>query len=157
MGPRMNIAELAPEAYKHLLGLEKFLASSSLPATIRELVKLRVSQINGCAFCVDMHAHDLKAAGETDERLFSVVTWREAPFFTEPERAALALAEEATRLGPEGVSDRAWNEAKDYFDEPTLAALVVAIATINAWNRLAVTSRAPAGALRKGQVAVPVG
>jgi AhpD family alkylhydroperoxidase len=150
MDQRMNIAELAPEAYKHMYALEQYLATSTLPATIRELVKLRVSQINGCAFCVDMHAHDLRKAGETDERLFSVVTWREAPFYSKQERAALALAEEATRLGHEGVSDAVWEEAKREFDEQTLAALVVAIATINAWNRYGVTLRLTPGALRKG-------
>jgi len=117
MTQRMNIAKWAPEAYQHMSALEGFLAKSTLPATIRELVKLRVSQLNGCAFCVDMHSHDLRAMGETDERLFSVVTWREAPFFTEEERAALALAEEATRLGPEGVSDDVWELASKRFDE----------------------------------------
>ncbi|MBP2479260.1 AhpD family alkylhydroperoxidase [Crossiella equi] len=145
----MNIQELAPEAYKAMYGLEKFLHSSTLPKTILELVKLRVSQVNGCAFCVDMHAHDLKKDGETDERLFSVVTWREAPFFTDAERAALNLAEEATELGKHGVSDEAWAEARKHFDEQTLAALVVAIATINAWNRYGVTLRLTPGALRK--------
>jgi AhpD family alkylhydroperoxidase len=150
----MDIAKLAPEAYRHMVGLERFLAGSTLPAGIKELVKLRASQINGCAFCVDMHSHDLKAAGETDERLFSVVTWREAPFFTEAERAALALTEEATRLGPHGVSDEVWERAKAQFDEPTLAALVVAIATINAWNRFGVTARLVAGSHRRGAAVV---
>jgi AhpD family alkylhydroperoxidase len=148
----MDIAKLAPEAYRHMIGLERFLASSPLPAGIKELVKLRASQINGCAYCVDMHSHDLRDAGETDERLFSVVTWREAPFFTDAERAALALTEEATRLGPEGVSDEVWQQARAQFDEPTLAALVVAIATINAWNRFGVTLRMVAGSHRKAAV-----
>lgn len=145
----MNIAQVLPEAYQLMYGLEKFLHGSTLPKTILELVKLRVSQINGCAFCVDMHAHDLRDMGETDERLFSLVTWWEAPFFTEQERAALQLAEEATRLGRDGVSDEAWGAAQKHFDDKTLATLVVAIATINAWNRFAVTTRATPGALRK--------
>lgn len=149
MEPRMNVAALMPEAYKHMLALERVLERSTLPAVVRELVKLRVSQINGCGFCVDMHSHDLKAMGESDERIFAVVAWREAPFFTKPERAALALAEEATRLGPEGVSDAAWERARAQFDEPTLAALVVAIATINAWNRYGVTLRLVAGSHRQ--------
>ena len=148
MAQRMKIEELAPEAYKHMLALERFVANSTLPATVRELVKLRVSQINGCAFCVDMHAHDLRAMGESDERLFSLVTWREAPFFSEEERAALALAEEATRLGQEGVTDAVWAEAEARFDEETLAVLVVAIATINAWNRYGVTVRITPGSYR---------
>lgn len=93
MKERINVAQLAPEAYRAMLGLEKFLAGSGLPHITKELVKLRVSQINGCAFCVDMHSHDLKQAGESDERLFAVAVWRETPFFTDAERAALALAE----------------------------------------------------------------
>jgi AhpD family alkylhydroperoxidase len=148
MTQRMKLAELAPDAYKHMLGLERFVTNSTLPATVRELVKLRVSQINACAFCVDMHAHDLRAMGESDQRLFSLVAWRDAPFFTEQERAALALAEEATRLGHEGVSDPVWAEAEARFDEETLAALVVAIATINAWNRYGVTVRTTPGSYR---------
>ncbi|HEU5472325.1 MAG TPA: carboxymuconolactone decarboxylase family protein [Actinophytocola sp.] len=150
--PRMKIAELAPEAYRHMLGLERFLSNSSLPFGIKELVKLRASQLNGCAYCVDMHSHDLKVAGESDERLYSVVAWREAPFFTAAERAALALTEEATRLGPDGVSEPVWAEAQRHFDEPTLAALVVAIATINAWNRFGVTLRMVAGSHRTAAV-----
>jgi AhpD family alkylhydroperoxidase len=138
-----------------MYGLETFLAGSTLPKTIKELVKLRVSQLNGCAFCVDMHAHDLRADGETDERLFSLVTWREAPFYTDQERAALGLAEEATVIGRDGVSDEAWAEAQKHFDDETLAALVVAIATINAWNRLGVTLRMEPGLLRKGKVTPP--
>jgi AhpD family alkylhydroperoxidase len=152
---RLDLSGLAPAAYKHMYALETFLAGSTLPRTIKELVKLRVSQLNGCAFCVDMHAHDLRADGETDERLFSLVTWREAPFYTEPERAALNLAEEATIIGRDGVSDEAWAEAQKHFDDETLAALVVAIATINAWNRFGVILRTEPGALRKGTVKRP--
>ncbi|WP_308282479.1 carboxymuconolactone decarboxylase family protein [Pseudonocardia nigra] len=149
MTARMDIAHTAPEAYAAMLGLEKYLHSSGLPKNTLELVKLRASQINGCGFCVEMHSHDLKADGETDERLFAVVAWREAPFFTPAERAALALTEEATRLGPEGVSDEVWKDATSHYDEPTLAALVTAIATINAWNRFGVTLRLVPGSHRR--------
>ncbi|GIH97282.1 carboxymuconolactone decarboxylase family protein [Planobispora siamensis] len=150
MKPRMNIAELAPEAYKAMQGLERFLRTSSLPHSTLELVKLRASQINGCGFCVDMHSHDMKKAGESDERIFAVAAWREAPYFTGAERAALALAEEATRLADRGgaVPDAVWEEAARHHDEETLAALVVAIATINAWNRIGVTTRLVAGSHR---------
>jgi len=150
MKQRMNVSELAPEAYRAMLGLERYLAGSGLPHATRELVKIRVSQINGCAFCVDMHTHDAKAAGESDERLFSVVTWREAPFFSDAERAALALAEEATLLGDRGekVPDAVWEEAAKHYEPEVLAALVVTISTINAWNRIAVTTRMTPGALR---------
>ncbi|MFD8529755.1 carboxymuconolactone decarboxylase family protein [Streptosporangium canum] len=150
MKARMNIAELAPEGYQAMLGLEKYLAGSGLPHATLELVKLRASQINGCGFCVDMHSHDAKKAGESDERLFSVAAWREAPYYTDAERAALALAEEATRLSDRGetVPDHVWDEAARHYTPETLAALVVAIAAINAWNRIAVTTRAVAGSLR---------
>ncbi|GAT67946.1 carboxymuconolactone decarboxylase family protein [Planomonospora sp. ID91781] len=152
MKARMNVGELAPEAYKAMLGLEGFLRTSTLPHATLELVKLRASQINGCGFCVDMHAHEAKKAGESDERLFSVAAWREAPYFTDAERAALALAEEATRLADRGeaVPDAVWEEAARHHDEKTLAALVVAIATINAWNRICVTTRQIAGSYRQG-------
>ncbi|MER5649856.1 carboxymuconolactone decarboxylase family protein [Streptosporangium sp. NPDC002524] len=150
MKERMNIGELAPEAYRAMLRLEKYLAESGLPHATRELVKLRVSQINGCGFCVDMHSHDAKAAGESDERLFAVAAWRETPFFTDAERAALALAEEATRLSDRGetVPDAVWDEAAGHYEPEVLAALVVTISTINAWNRLAVTTRMVPGTLR---------
>ncbi|MEV7010337.1 carboxymuconolactone decarboxylase family protein [Streptosporangium sp. NPDC051022] len=150
MKERLNVIELAPEAYKAMQGLERFLRHSALPHATLELVKLRASQINGCGFCVDMHSHDAKKAGETDERLFSVAAWREAPYYTDAERAALALAEEATRLSDraEAVPDHVWDEAAKHYDQETLAALVVAIATINAWNRIAVTTRLVAGSMR---------
>ncbi|MEU4405605.1 carboxymuconolactone decarboxylase family protein [Streptosporangium sp. NPDC023963] len=150
MKERMNVSELAPEAYRAMLRLEKYLAGSGLPHATKELVKLRVSQINGCGFCVDMHSHDAKAAGESDERLFAVAAWRETPFFSDAERAALALAEEATRLSDRGetVPDEVWDEAARHYEPEVLAALVVTISTINAWNRIAVTTRMVAGTLR---------
>ncbi|GGS28021.1 MULTISPECIES: carboxymuconolactone decarboxylase family protein [Actinokineospora] len=151
MQQRIDVAAHAPEAYRAMLGLEKFMAGSSLPKSTYELVKVRASQINGCAYCVDMHCHDAKAAGETDERLYAVAVWRETPFFTPAERAALAFAEAATRLPDHGhgVPDEVWAEAAEHYDEPTLAALIVAVATINAWNRIAVSSRAIPGSHRK--------
>ncbi|WP_055481421.1 carboxymuconolactone decarboxylase family protein [Sphaerimonospora mesophila] len=147
---RIDVSRLAPEAYRAMHALERFQRESGVPHPTLELIKIRVSQINGCAFCVDMHNHDAKKAGETDERLWSVATWREAPFYTEAERAALALAEEATRLSdrPDAVPDDVWAEAAKHYDDETLAALVVAIATINAWNRIAVTTRVVPGSLR---------
>lgn len=147
---RIDVSRLAPEAYRAMRALETFQRESGIPQSTLELIKIRVSQINGCAFCVDMHSHDAKKAGETDERLWSVATWREAPFFTEDERAALALAEEATRLSdrPDAVPDEVWAKAAEHYDEKALAALVVAIATINAWNRIGVATRMVPGSLR---------
>jgi AhpD family alkylhydroperoxidase len=143
MTARMNLAELEPAAYEAMVGLERYLARSALPKSLLELVKLRASQINGCAFCVDMHSADAKARGESDERLHAVAVWQDAPFFTERERAALALTEAATRLseGGDRVPDEVWQRAAKHFDEHELAQLVMAIATINAWNRIGVATR----------------
>jgi AhpD family alkylhydroperoxidase len=144
MPARINIAKMEPAGYEAMLGLEKYLSQSPIPKPLLDLLRLRASQINGCAYCVDMHSTDAKAGGESDERLFAVAVWQEAPFFTEQERAALALTEAATRLseGGDRVSDEVWQQATKHFDEHTLAALILAIATINAWNRIAVTARA---------------
>ncbi|MER7545556.1 carboxymuconolactone decarboxylase family protein [Spirillospora sp. NPDC127506] len=146
MQARMNVVKPAADGYKAMLALESYINGSGVPQSTLELVRLRVSQINGCAFCVNMHAGDAKKAGETDERLWSVAAWREAPFYTDEERAALALAEAATRIAddPAGVPDDVWNDAAGHYDEKTLAGLVMAIAAINAWNRINVTVRNPA-------------
>ena len=144
---RMNHPVMVvPEAMKALQALGE-LTKSGLPEKLLELVHLRASQINGCSACVDMHPKLAKKAGETDERLFAVAAWRETPYFTESERAALALTEALTRLSDraEGVSDAVWGEADKQFDEQELAALILAIANINVWNRLNVAVRQPAG------------
>lgn len=145
-----NVNEIATDGYKAMLRLEGFVARSGVPDRTLELVRLRVSQINGCGYCVDMHNFEAKKAGETDERLWSVAAWREAPYFTDEERAALALAEAATRLSDNaaGVPDDVWDEAADHYDEESLAALVMAIAAINAWNRINVSTRQIAGSYR---------
>lgn len=145
MQARMNLPQAAAGGYQAMMGLEKFLHGSALPPTILELVKIRASQINGCGYCLHMHTSDAKKAGETDERLFAIGAWRESPLFTDEERAALALTESATRIADSaGVPDDVWDEAADNFDEATLGALIMAISTINAWNRMNVTIRNPA-------------
>jgi AhpD family alkylhydroperoxidase len=146
MQARMSILKPAADGYKAMLALESYINGSPVPQSTLELVRLRVSQINGCAYCVNMHARDAKKAGETDERLWSVAAWRESPVYTDEERAALALAEAATRISdnPGGVPDEVWDEAADHYDEESLAALVMTIAAINAWNRINVTVRNPA-------------
>ncbi|MEU8250028.1 carboxymuconolactone decarboxylase family protein, partial [Nonomuraea sp. NPDC048916] len=142
MSQRINVAELAPEAYQSFLAVEGFLLRSGVPHSTIHLVKLRASQINGCGFCVDMHSRDLKKSDESDERIWSVAAWREAPYYTPAERAALALTEEATRLADrEAVPDEVWRQAAEHYDETQLATLVVAIAMINAWNRIGVATR----------------
>lgn len=137
---RINALEVAPEAYHAVLGLEKYV-QANVDHTVLELVKLRASMLNGCAFCVDMHSRDALGAGESTRRLFAVAAWREAPFFDERERTALALTDAVTRLGEHGVPDDVWDAAAKVWSEKELADLVMAIATINVWNRLAVTTR----------------
>ncbi len=146
--PRMtNPVMVVPDALQALLALGQSAKKAGVPSQTLFLVHLRVSQINGCSFCVDMHSRELKQAGETDERVFAVSAWREAPYFTETERAALALAEAATRLSDRAdpVPDEVFEEAARHYDEQALAALIIEIALINAWNRLNVTTRQPAG------------
>jgi len=142
-----NPVMIVPDVLQPLLDLAKATKEVGLPPKTADLVHLRAAQINGCSYCVDMHARDLKKAGETDERLFAVAAWRDAPYFTEAERAALALTEAATRLNdrPEPVPDTVWEEAARHYDEPTLAALIIEIALINFWNRLTVTIGQVAG------------
>ncbi|EFC82042.1 carboxymuconolactone decarboxylase family protein [Parafrankia sp. EUN1f] len=139
---RLDMASVVPEAYKAVMHLEKHVRSA-VDGTVLELVKLRASILNGCAFCVDMHSRDALAAGESSRRLFSVAAWHESPFFTERERAALALTDAVTRLGPDGVPDDVWNTVTKVWTEQEAANLIVAIATINVWNRFAVTTRTP--------------
>ena len=142
-----NPAVILPDAMKALLALKASTEKSGVPAKTIALVELRASQINGCGACLDVHARDAKRKGETDNRLFALAAWREAPYFNEAERAALALTEAVTRIsnGPEVVSDEIWSEAARQYDEPALAALILAIANINVWNRLNVAVKQPIG------------
>ena len=149
MQARMNHpVTVLPDAMKALLALSKAAHSDTIPETTHELIHLRVSQINGCSQCVDMHSRALKDAGEKDERIWGVGAWRESPYFTDAERAALALAESLTRIAdrPDAVSDAVWDDAADHYDEKELAALLVTIGAINVWNRLNAAIRQPAGA-----------
>jgi AhpD family alkylhydroperoxidase len=146
--PRLhNVAMTAPGVIQALQAFTAAVDDFGLPQTTVDLVHLRASQINGCSVCTDLHSREAKNHGEADERLFTLAAWREAPYFTEAERAALALTEAATRINdrPDGVPDDVWNEAARHYDERALTALVVQIAGINAWNRLNVTTRQLAG------------
>jgi AhpD family alkylhydroperoxidase len=142
-----NPAMIIPEAMQALHALGTATEKSGVPPTTIGLVQLRASQINSCSVCVDMHARDLKKLGETDERLFAVSAWRDAPYFTDAERAALALTEAVTRVSDreDPVPDKIWQEAARHYEEPALAALIISIALINVWNRLNVTTRQVAG------------
>jgi AhpD family alkylhydroperoxidase len=138
-----NPALTLPGAMQAIQKLSESSKHAGVPETTLMLITLRASQINGCAVCVDMHTRELKGAGEPDERIFTVSAWRETPYFTDAERAALALAEAATRIAdrPDPVPDEVWDEAARYYEEPQLAALVISIAAINAWNRINATTR----------------
>ncbi len=155
MDARLNLFgnQVAGMFLKHLVAAGKALDKSTLPAATRELVNLRASQINGCGFCTDMHTKDAAKAGETAVRLNLVAAWREATVFTDAERAALELAEQGSRLADaaEGVTDEAWANAAKHYDEDQLAALVSAIALINAFNRVNCIVKQPAGDYTPGQ------
>lgn len=151
MQARMNNpAMIFPDTMPAIQTLLKATRQGGVPEAVLELVHLRVSQINGCSFCVDSGARSAKKAGETDERLFAVAAWRETPYFTDAERAALALAEAATRLADraDAVPDEIWEEATRYYDERGLAALVLLIAVTNFFNRLNATVRQMAGPVK---------
>ena len=143
-----NPAFILPDAMQAMMALKTATEEGGVPHKTLELVHMRVSQINGCGFCVDFGARTARKAGESDERLFATAAWRDTPYFTDAERAALALAEAATRLSdkPDPVPDEVWNEAARHYDERALAALVVQIALINAFNRINATTRQMVGA-----------
>lgn len=140
-----------PDALKALQTLSRSAEGRGVPATTLALVHMRVSQINGCAVCLDLHNHPEYFAKDTDARNFTVAAWRDAPFFTDAERAALALAEAVTRLADRAdpVPDQVWTEAARAYDEPAMAALLLAISSVNVWNRLNVATRQVAGAIGK--------
>jgi AhpD family alkylhydroperoxidase len=142
-----NLAEILPDAMEGIQSLLKAAYKGGVPRKLLGLVHLRASQINGCSFCVDAGARSAKKEGESDERLFAVAAWREAPYFTDAERAALALTEAVTRLAdrPDPVPDEIWNEAARYYDEKGLAAIITMIATTNLFNRVNVATRQIAG------------
>ena len=149
MQARMNHpAAVVPGGMQAMLALGKTVESAGVSKNLLDLIYMRVSQINGCSVCLDMHGRDLKKNGESDERLWTLAGWRDAPYFTDEERAALALAEDVTRLGdqPEAVSDEVWSQAADHFSEAELGALLMAIGLINVWNRLNAATRQVAGA-----------
>ncbi|MEO7144416.1 MAG: carboxymuconolactone decarboxylase family protein [Bryobacteraceae bacterium] len=145
MEPRLNTQKLDPAAFKAMYALETYVRSSSLERPLIELVKLRASQINGCAFCLDMHTKDARAAGETEQRLYVLDAWREAPFYTDRERAALAWTEAVTLVSVTHVPGDVYEEVRKFFSEEELVILTMAIVAINGWNRLSIAFRAVPG------------
>jgi AhpD family alkylhydroperoxidase len=134
---KMDVAE--PNGYKALLALEAYIGRTLLTTKHKDLIKIRASQINGCAFCIDMHTKDARKAGETEQRIYALNAWRDTPFFDEQERAILALTEEVTLISNH-VSDETYNNIAALFDQTYVAQLIMAIITINAWNRMAITT-----------------
>ncbi len=155
MEPRINVMEKAQRAVKAMYGLGAYLAKSPLESNLLNLVYFRVSQINGCAFCLDMHSKDLRAAGETEQRLYVLNAWREAPFYTDRERAALSWAEAVTQLSGGEVPDDIYEVARKQFTEEELIDLTMAVIAINSYNRINIAFRTPAGDYQPGQFAVP--
>ena len=141
MEPRMDYMKTAPDGYKAMSALESYVRQSGLEHSLLELVKTRASQINGCAFCLDMHTKDARAAGETEQRLYTLSTWQETSFFSDRERAALAWTEAVTRVADTQVPDDVFERVRQQFTEKELADLTLAIVTINGWNRLAIAFR----------------
>lgn len=145
MDLRPDYAKLAPQAFSAMLELEKYVADSGLERILYELVKTRASQINGCAYCLDMHTKDARKAGETEQRLYTLSAWHETPFFTKRERAALAWTEALTLIAEDEVSDELYKATRKHFSEQEIVALSFAIVAINGWNRLAISFRKVAG------------
>jgi AhpD family alkylhydroperoxidase len=141
MEQRLDFYKANPNAIKALLALEDQIGKSSLEKPLSELVRLRASQINGCAFCVDMHTTDARKGGETDRRLAAVVVWRETPFFTDRERAALEWTEAVTLVSREHVPDAVWDAVKPHFSDAEIVDLTLLVSAINSWNRLAISFR----------------
>lgn len=141
MEARLNYAKAAPGIMRAMHGLETYIANCGIEPKLQDLVKLRASQINGCAYCVDMHSLDLRAQGETEQRIYALPVWHETPFFTERERAALLWTEKLTLLSVDHVPDEVYEQVRPHFSDEELANLTLVIATINAWNRFGVGFR----------------
>ena len=139
METRVNILKTAPEAYKAMMGLEKFLASTTLNPIHKELIKIRASQINGCAYCINMHTRDARKMGETEQRIYLLNAWRETQLYSEEEQAILAITEEITLI-QNHLSKATYDNARRLFDEEYIAAIIMMIVTINAWNRIAIST-----------------
>ncbi|MFD2285449.1 carboxymuconolactone decarboxylase family protein [Pedobacter petrophilus] len=144
MESRVNIQQVEPAAYQAMYGLEKYLSTSKIDPILLELIKMRASQINGCAFCLNMHAIDARKIGETEQRLYLLNAWKETTLFTEEEKAVLALTEEVTLISNH-VSDATYQNAASLFNEQELSQIMMAIVTINAWNRIAIATKLTVG------------
>jgi AhpD family alkylhydroperoxidase len=138
---RINIKELEPSSYKAMIGLEQYIRNSQIDPILQELIKIKASQINGCAYCIDMHTQEAMKIGENQRRIFAISAWKESPLFTEEERAVLQLTEEVTLISEDGVSDETYHNVLKFFGENVLAQIIMQIIIINSWNRIAVATR----------------
>lgn len=145
MEERIHYTKVSPGAYHALLGVEKYLKECGIEESLLDLIRLRASQINGCAYCLDMHWKDLRAAGENEQRMYSLDAWEESPYYSDRERAALAWTEAVTRVSVNHVPDEVYEQVKKFFSEKELADLTLAVAMINLWNRLAIAGRTAPG------------
>ncbi|HET6528427.1 MAG TPA: carboxymuconolactone decarboxylase family protein [Balneolaceae bacterium] len=151
MSQRINYQKVAPKALKGMFELEKYLANSGLERSLYELVKLRASQINGCAYCIDMHTKDSREAGETEQRLYALSAWRETSFYSDRERAALEWTEALTLISENDVPDSIYDAVRKHFGEEELVTLTMAVIAINSWNRLAISFRNEPGSYKPGK------
>ena len=156
MQPRLNLMQVSPDAMRAMRGIQDYVDRSGLEHSLLELVKMRASQLNGCAYCLDMHSKDARAAGETEQRLYLLDAWREAPFYSPRERAALAWAEALTLVAQTHAPDDVYEEARAQFSEKELAALTMAIVAINGWNRIAIGFRSQPGAYQPAKAKAAV-
>lgn len=138
---RISIHEIERNTYKAMVNMESYVRNSQIPPLLRELIKIRASQINGCAYCIDMHTEEALSIGETPRRIFAISAWRESPLFTEEERAALQLTEEITLISKEGVTEETYNRVIKFFGERGVAQIIMQIVMINSWNRVAVSTQ----------------
>lgn len=138
---RLNISELEPEAYTALIGLEKYLATSQIDLKLRELIRIRASQINGCAYCIQIHTKDARKIEETEQRIYALSAWKESPLFSEEEKAVFAMVDEITKISENGLTTASFENAKKYYSDKIIAQIIMLIGTINIWNRIAVSTQ----------------
>lgn len=141
MKQRINIKQLEPEAYKVMYAMEKYLLTTDLSAQLRELIKIRVSQINKCAYCIEIHTKDARKIGETEQRIYALSAWEESPLFSEEEKAVLALTDSITKIANHGVNDFIFKNVQSYFTENQIAQMIIAINQMNFWNRIAISTK----------------
>jgi AhpD family alkylhydroperoxidase len=137
---KINVKDVTPDGYEAMMALENYIGSVKINPIQREMIKIRASQINGCAYCIDMHTEDARALGETEKRIYALSAWHESPLFTEEERAILAFTDEMAHISVKGVTEETYDNLKKYFDDKTIAEIIMINVTINSWNRIAIST-----------------